>query len=331
MLEIPESKPLPGLADAFGMRAKSLRDLQWTLLNLLQQHHYDEVIPPLLERPESLQLGAGHFLSDQTLVLSDPASAGLLALRPDITPQIARIAATRLCEQDVLRLCYSGQVILARPDSCTGSRQQWQTGVELLGLAELQADIEVIHLAAQCMHQAGFEQPVIQIGHMQLLHSLIHGSQEQVSTEQWLRLLNRRSPEDMQATLQQTILPAKQQQALLEMASGQADQTWIEHYQDQFDETFQRAASEILELIHAIETALPDGLSIQPDAAVIPRFLYHTGIVFSGYAQGSAQALLHGGRYDAMMKKHGRDMPATGFSFDLWRWLNAHVTVKESS
>jgi len=331
MFELPECKPLPGLADAFGMRAKALRQLQWAILTLLETHHYDEVIPPLLERPESLQLGAGHFLSDQTLVLTDPAGAGLMALRPDITPQIARIAATRLCDQDVLRLCYSGQVILARPDSCTGSRQQWQTGVELLGIATLEADIEVMQLAAHCMHQAGFVQPVIQVGHMQLLQSLIQGSEAQVSMEQWFALLQRRSPEDMQTTLQQTKLAAKQQQALLEMASGQADQTWIEHYQHQFDEGFAQAAAELLQLIQDIAPSLPSGLSIQPDAAVIPRFLYHTGMVFAGYAQGSAQALLHGGRYDAMMKKHGRDMPATGFSFDLWRWLDANVAVRGTS
>jgi len=328
MLELPECKPLPGLSDAFGVRAKSLRQLQWSLLALLEQHGYSEVIPPLLERPESLQLGAGHFLSDQTLVLSDPAGAGLLALRPDITPQIARIAATRLCDQDILRLCYSGQVLLARPDTCSGSRQQWQTGIELLGIAALEADIEAITLAAMCMNRAGFDKPVIQIGHMQLLKSLIQGSQDQISTEQWLVLLSRRSPEDMQNTLTQTSLPAKQQQALLEMASGQADQTWIEHYQDQFDANFSQAASDVLTLLQKIENTMPEGLAIQPDAAVTPRFLYHTGIVFSGYALGSAQALLHGGRYDAMMKKHGRDMPATGFSFDLWRWLDA--TARES-
>ncbi|MDQ6961865.1 MAG: ATP phosphoribosyltransferase regulatory subunit [Mariprofundaceae bacterium] len=328
MLELPECKPLPGLADAFGHRARSLRDLQWKLLDLLHQHDYQEVIPPMLERPESLQLGAGHFLSDQTLVLSDPAGAGLMALRPDITPQIARIAATRLCDQDILRLCYSGQVILARPDTCTGSRQQWQTGVELLGIPSLDADIEVIQLAALSMHHAGFDQPVIQIGHMQLLQSLIQNSQTSISTENWLRLLNRRSPEDMQEALVQTKLSSLQQQALLEMASGQADLAWVKHYENQFDEAFQHAASDLQKLIQTIEPTLPQGLSIQPDAAVTPRFLYHTGMVFSGYAQGSSQALLHGGRYDAMMKKHGRDMPATGFSFDLWRWLNAIIKEK---
>jgi len=64
-------------------------------------------------------------------------------------------------------------------------------------------------------------------------------------------------------------------------------------------------------------------VQVHADAAVMPRFLYHSGIVFAGFAAGVPRALLHGGRYDAMMSAHGRDMPATGFSCDLWAWLDA--------
>ena len=133
-----DMRPIIGVTDAFGERAKALRLLQRRLLDLFAEAGFEEVIPPLVERPATLNSGAGMYLGDEMIVFSDPAGAGTLAIRPDMTPQIARIAATRLMHEQVLRLCYSGMVMTARPDSSTGARQQWQTGLELMGGAGIE-------------------------------------------------------------------------------------------------------------------------------------------------------------------------------------------------
>jgi len=311
-----------GLEDAFGVRAASLRRLQSKLLNLFTEAGYGEVIPPLLERPEILKTGAGKFLADQTMVFSDPADAGLLAVRSDITPQIARIAATRLLSSDELRLCYSGQVVLARPESRHGSRQQWQTGVECLGIASPAGDIEVMRLAVQSMQVAGFKTPVLQLGHVGLLKSLVRESH--VSLDRWTALLARRSPDDMTALVGQANLSDEYSDALIVMASGQADLSWMKGKMGRINEGFDAAALELIHLVERLQDELND-VSLQLDAAVMPRFLYHSGVVFAGFAEGVPYALLYGGRYDAMMAAHGRDMPATGFSLDLWDWLDSGV------
>jgi ATP phosphoribosyltransferase regulatory subunit len=314
-------KPVIGLEDAFGARARQLRQLQGKLFDIYAEAGYEEVIPPLVERPETLSAGSGRFLSDQTLVFSDPADAGLLAIRPDMTPQVARIAATRLQDRSELKLCYSGPVMLARPDVRTGSRQQWQTGVECLGLAGEEGDVDVMHLAALSMHAAGFDEPVLQVGHMGLLRALVADSS--VRLEEWCELLSRRSPEDLSLRLQSEKLTDACKEALMAMVSGRTDRTWLESKRGELGEPFDRAATELLHLVDTVSTRLSGEVEVSVDAAVMPRFLYHSGMVFSGFAAGAAQALLHGGRYDAMMALHGRDMPATGFSFDLWSWLDA--------
>jgi len=315
-------RPMIGLEDAFGVRAASLRSLQSKLLKLFDSAGYGEVIPPLLERPEILKTGAGKFLADQTMVFSDPADAGLLAVRSDITPQIARIAATRLLSKDELRLCYSGQVVLARPESRHGSRQQWQTGVECLGVPSPAGDIEVMCLAAQCMQAAGFKTPVLQLGHVGLLKSLVGGCH--VSLDRWTKRLARRSPDDMAALVEESDLSDVCRDALFVMASGHADLAWMKGQMGRINDEFDAAVEELIHLVAQLEKEL-DGVSLQLDAAVMPRFLYHSGVVFAGFAEGVPYALLYGGRYDAMMAAHGRDMPATGFSFDLWAWLDSGV------
>ena len=314
-------RPIVGLDDAFGARAKALRGLQRRLAGLFEAEGYEEVIPPLMERPESLNSGAGRFLADQTLVFSDPADAGLLAIRPDMTPQIARIAASRLLDADELRLHYSGPVMLARPDVRGGSRQPWQAGVECMGVPGATGDIEVMHLAAQSMLAAGFSAPVLQVGHIGLLKALVAGSRAPL--EVWTALLARRSPDDLGVTLAGESLPAQVNQALVELASGQGNVDWIRAQTGKFGEDFDAAAEELLNLVDAVGERLDGEVRVYADAAVMPRFLYHSGILFAGFAANVPQALLYGGRYDAMMAAHGRDMPATGFSCDLWSWVDS--------
>ncbi|MBF0281087.1 MAG: ATP phosphoribosyltransferase regulatory subunit [Zetaproteobacteria bacterium] len=315
---VSDLKPVVGLDDVFGIRAKKMRQLQALLFQLFDEHGYQEVIPPLVERPESLMAGAGRFLSDQTLVFPDPAGAGLLAIRPDMTPQIARIAATRMQQEACLKLCYSGPVLQSRPHGHMDSRQQWQMGVEALGLSSDQADFEVIYLAALCMQQAGLQSPLLQIGHIGLLHALV----EPTHIEDIADLLMRRSPDDFNSYCATHNLPENRRILLLDMIMGVADQTWLRKYQHTVNGDFAKASGDLIQLYDALNARLEGSVKILLDAALMPRFLYHSGVIFAGYAYGSAEVILHGGRYDDMMSAHGRSMAATGFSFDLWRWLD---------
>ena len=317
----PDMRPIIGVTEAFGERAKALRRLQRRLLDLFADAGFEEVIPPLVERPATLNSGAGMYLGDEMIVFSDPAGAGVLAIRPDMTPQIARIAATRLMHEKVLRLCYSGMVMTARPDSGTGARQQWQTGLELMGEAGVDADVEVIHLAAMAMRVAGFERPVIQVGHMGLIRALLAGSRQSLDT--WARLLARRSPEDIMRLLADDPLPETHVRALMALATGEAGDAWLQDAARPLGGDVAQAVDELLHLAQAVRARLHQELEIRVDAGLVPHFLYHSGIVFAGFAAGAPRALIDGGRYDDMMKAHGRDMPATGFSCDLWRWLDA--------
>jgi len=311
--------PVLGLNDIFGQQSRDLRLLQGRLLDLFADHGCEEVIPPLLERPDVLLAGAGRFLMDNTLVFSDPADYGQLAVRSDITPQIARIAATRLQSESKLRLCYSGPVVQARPDVIDGSRQQWQTGVEYLGDASAACDLNVIHLAALAMLNAGFAAPTIQIGHVGIIRALC--AESSLPLADWVELLQRRSPEDVIHHLANDQLSDAVAQALIDLASMQADSVWLSKHCNDFGDEFALAAQALLDIEREAILLLEDNIHMVIDAALMPHFLYHTGLIFSGYSPQAPTAVLRGGRYDTMMAAHGRAMPAIGFSFDLTRWL----------
>ncbi len=310
--------PVPGVNDIFGGEARALRRLQGNVLKLFAEHGYDEVIPPLLERPDVLLAGAGRFLMNNTLVFNDPEARGQLAVRSDMTPQIARIAATRLQHEAQLKLCYSGPVVQARGDHFDGRRQQWQTGVECLGDRSERCDLEILHLAALSMLTAGFVEPVLQIGHVGIVQALCAGSRHRLAD--WVEVLQHRSADDVQLLLADDQLDEKRAQALLDVARMQANQAWLQQHADAFGADFAAAANHLLQLEAAAGELLGENVTILADAALMPHFLYHSGLIFRGYTPHIHSAVLCGGRYDEMMAAHGRAMPAIGFSFDLQRW-----------
>lgn len=124
----------------------------------LAQSGYDRVKPPLFEFEDSLLAGAGAALASDTFRLMDPISQRMIGLRADMTPQVARIAATRLVRQPrPLRLSYAGQVLRVRGSQLRPERQLGQVGAELIGVASAAADAEVIALAAEAVEGLGID------------------------------------------------------------------------------------------------------------------------------------------------------------------------------
>ena len=140
-----------GLADRLPPEADHEEALTRCLLDRFASYGYRRVKPPMLEFETGLFDGVGATVADQTFRIMDPVSQRMMGLRADITPQIARIAATRLAaEPRPLRLSYSGEVLRVRGTQLRTERQFRQIGVELIGAASAATgDAEVILLAAE--------------------------------------------------------------------------------------------------------------------------------------------------------------------------------------
>lgn len=117
---------------------------------------YVRVKPPLLEFEDALLSGSGAAMARHSFRLMDPVSQRMLALRPDMTLQVARIAAVRLRgEPRPLRLCYAGQVVRVVGDALRPARQFGQIGCELIGASSVDADAEAALLAASALLDIG--------------------------------------------------------------------------------------------------------------------------------------------------------------------------------
>lgn len=145
-----------GLQDVLPPEAAHEAAVTQQLIAVLASHGYERVKPPLLEFEDSLLAGPGAQVAPQTFRLMDPVSQRMMGLRADMTPQVARIAASRLGRAPrPLRLCYAGQVLRVRGTQLRPERQFAQVGVELLGSDAPAADAEMVRLAAEALQAVG--------------------------------------------------------------------------------------------------------------------------------------------------------------------------------
>ena len=96
--DLPNNRALlpAGLRDLLPPDAETEASAVEALMEVFASHGYQRVQPPLLEFEDSLLAGSGAAVSEQTFRLMDPVSQRMMGLRADTTPQVARIATTRL-------------------------------------------------------------------------------------------------------------------------------------------------------------------------------------------------------------------------------------------
>ncbi|MBM3582598.1 MAG: ATP phosphoribosyltransferase regulatory subunit, partial [Alphaproteobacteria bacterium] len=172
---IADKSLLPaGIRDVLPPDATFEAEAVGRLIDRFALHGYERVKPPLLEFEETLLAGNGAALGDQTYRLMDPESRRMMALRPDMTLQVARIAATRLGRRArPLRLCYSGQVLRVKGTQLRPERQFGQVGAELIGAASAAADVEVILMGIEALIDAGVQRLGVDIGMPTLVPALL--------------------------------------------------------------------------------------------------------------------------------------------------------------
>lgn len=153
----PKAALLPsGFRDRLPPAAEAASVLTRIIVDGFAARGYARVAPPLVEHEASLASWLGKPLGGALFRTSDPASGAGLALRPDITGQIARIAATRLSDAPrPLRLAYAGPVLRARAGQLDPARELTQAGAELIGSDSVAALAELVSTALDTLAAAG--------------------------------------------------------------------------------------------------------------------------------------------------------------------------------
>lgn len=302
------------IEDLLPADARKLERLRRIALDLFESHGYELVMPPLLEYIESLLSSTGHDMDLATFKLVDQLSGRTMGVRADTTPQVARIDAHLLNRQGVARLCYAGSVLHTLPAGLGKSRQPFQAGAELYGHAGLEADQEVQQLMVDVLSSLGVPGVQIDIGHPAIFRSLV--AEAGLAPDLAERVFLATEAKDLPG-LRAVLAPlGAVAQPLLALPTLYGDASVLARARAVLPASDRiRSAIADLEAIHAQFSA--QGIKVGIDLGALGGFNYESGITFSAYAEGAADAVARGGRYDEVGKAFGRARPATGFSLDL--------------
>jgi ATP phosphoribosyltransferase regulatory subunit len=302
------------IADVLPSEARKIEELRRLMLDNFRLYGYELVMPPLLEYLESLQTGAGADTDLRTFKLVDQISGRMLGLRPDMTPQVARIDAHLLNRNSVTRLCYAGSVLHTRPSGLHATREPLQIGAEMYGHAGLEADAEIQELALASLALAGFTDVRLDLSHVGVLRAILAEDAAAARDEAALYTLLRAKDSPGLRTLTAGYAEVTRE-ALLALPGLYGDMEVLGRARDVLPSTpgITRALAELA----ALAGSALGRAEVAIDLADLRGYQYESGAMFGLYVPGLPNAVARGGRYDHVGEAFGRARPATGFSLDL--------------
>lgn len=301
------------IADVLPAEARCIEELRRDLLDMARCYGYELVMPPLLEHLESLLSGPGAALDLQTFKLVDQLSGRLLGLRADSTPQVARIDAHLLNRVGVTRLCYCGPVLHTRPGAPHATREPLQFGAEIYGHAGLEADFEILQLALDCLKVARVMAPSVDLADARIVNALLENSAIDIDLLAQIHAALAAKDSSELSVLSRN-LPSSARQGLLALVQLYGDEKVLVEAENVLPPlpAVREALRNLKQLAHHLE-----GAQLSFDLADLRGYAYYTGTRFSIYAPGASDALVRGGRYDAVGAVFGRRRAAAGFSLDI--------------
>src|SRR5512142_2917696 len=163
----------PGVQCFVGDEARRRRRIEEAVVSVFEGWDYEVIIPPLFDYADVF---AGGALAPKTYSFIG-RDGSVLALRPDFTSLLAKIAAGRLRDRPApLRLYYSGEVVRFEPPKAGSQSELHQMGLEHLGGDSRAADAEVLAIAAECLDRAGAKDWVLALGHVGVFNGLVEGA-----------------------------------------------------------------------------------------------------------------------------------------------------------
>src|SRR5262245_42019167 len=315
---MPRIQVPPGVQCFVGDEARRRRRIEETVVSVFEGWDYEEIIPPLFDYADAF---AGPALGPKTYSFVG-RDGSVLALRPDFTSLLAKIAAGRLRDRPApLRLYYSGEVLRYEPPKAGRQSELFQMGLEHLGGDPAAADAETIAIAAECLERLGADGWVLALGHVGVFSGLLADSGLSPASLESLRdRVEAKDREGVLALLARERVPEETAAAvarLTEMA-GPAEVLKEAAGVFGFCDPARAAVAELARLAETLEVA-GLGNRLVVDLGEVRGLDYYTGIVFRAFAPGLGFEVGGGGRYDTLLGRFGRPLPAVGFMLGLDR------------
>lgn len=315
-----------GVTDFLPEKADKIGYIESKIRKVFELWGFRRIITPLLEFQHVMAAGLGEELKEKTFRFDDRHTGKLLAIPSDITPQVARIVATRMKGYPLPhRLYYNGRVLRHAELQSGRSREIFQAGVELIGLDSPEADAEMVAMAVEVLRSLGFEDFKIDLGHVGFFRGIMSASGlgSTSSLHQLLGAISKKDASAVRALLDTEQLPdsvKEELSALPRLFGGREVLATAQRVAT--NDASRQALDNIARVLDILDI---HGISkyLTIDLGEIRGLYYHSGLTFEGFVAGLGEAACSGGRYDNLTARYGFPAPATGFAFNILSLLSA--------
>ena len=313
--------------------ASMTRTLLWQrLMETFDLYGYQRVTTPPVEYAEVIERGLGTVDRRDLVRFIEPDSGEVALLRPDVTPQIARIVATRLQDRPApWRLCYEGTIVRRRRGRARKQRQVLQCGIECVGLRGPEADAEVIEVAVRACERVGLQDFLVELAQVKIGTEVL----DHVPEDARLAVVDTLAAKDatkLEKLLKDSGVVAAERRRLLMLCELYGDRSVISDARKRLrNAAAKRALDELERVVDRLDSnGLGDRVAI--DLSDLRRHSYYTGVSMTLLAAGPGEPLGMGGRYDDLLGRYDAPAPATGFAFEvdnvLWALSDAGVSLR---
>jgi len=321
MSQNPLVRQLPhGLTDIFFEQAAVKAELERVLQVVFQQWGYNRIVLPTFEYYDSLATGANPQLKEEMYRLFD-REGHVLALRPDMTVQTARVVGTKLYDQALpLRFYYVGNVFRHEEPQAGRRREFTQAGVELIGAASAEADAEILTVAISVLKALRMPQFQINLGQVAFLQAVLSDSRlENGELRRLEQVIDRKNDVELEHTLRQLGISGDAARAIRSVPHLCGGEGVLDEAERLSTNAAARQAIERLRRVYGLLGVEGVAEHIILDLGEVRSMAYYTGITFHGYVAGLGFSICSGGRYDGLVANFGADMPAVGFALGVER------------
>lgn len=316
MKELEQKLHTPeGVRDIYNTECRKKLAVQEKLHEILHLYGYQDIQTPTFEYFDVFRKEIGTIASKELYKFFD-REGNTLVLRPDITPSIARVAATLFEEEDSpIRLCYVGNTFINHSSYQGRLKENTQLGAELIGVDSIEADAEMLAMVVDGLKNVGLTEFQVNIGHVDFIRGLMEatGLGEEV-TEELHTLITNRNYFGVEEILDKegTAEDVKAAFRILPELIGGVD---VLERAGKIAPTADAKAA-IARLLRIYQILIHYGVEqhISFDLSMSGSYMYYTGVVFRAYTYGTGDAVVRGGRYDQLLEKFGKNTPSIGFA-----------------
>ncbi len=313
-----------GVRDIYNSECRNKLAVQENLHDILHLYGYQDIQTPTFEYFDVFRKEIGTISSRELYKFFD-REGNTLVLRPDITPSIARAAATLFETEDFpVRLCYIGNTFINHSSYQGRLKENTQLGAELIGVDSIEADAEMIAMVVDGLRKVGLKKFQVTIGHVDFIQSLMDSTGlEKNEIAEVHHLISNRNYFGVDEILDHKEVKPSLKKAFHILPELIGDVDILDKALEISPTLNAKLAISHLQQLYQLLVLYGVEKHITFDLSMNGSYGYYTGIIFRAYTYGTGDAIVRGGRYDQLLEKFGKTTPSIGFAIIIDELMSA--------